>query len=290
MTEKTSAALGLFDGIHLGHRRVLELALKNAEKGLAPAVFTFEPDTVLKKPSGCDGYIYTAEEKTRILEKMGFDRIFSPSFADICGLSGEDFARDILAKKMNVAAVCCGRDFRFGKKASCGVEELRKFGEKYGFQVFIAEDASLDGKIVSSGEIRRLLTNGDITRANRLLGAPYAVSAEVVNGAALGRTIGFPTANQLFGNNQLVPKFGVYKAETTIDGVTYAAMTNIGVKPTVEYGGIPLAETHICGFSGDIYGRIIQVRLLEFIRPEKKFGSVNELKKQITDDLQKSIV
>lgn len=290
MTEKTSVALGLFDGIHLGHRKVLELALKNAEKGYAPAVFTFEPHTVLKKPTGCDGYIYTTAEKLRILKNMGFGCVYSPDFSNICGLSGEEFARDILAGRMNAASVCCGNNFRFGKKASCGITELREYGEKYGFEVYVAEDEFLEGTMVSSGEIRRLLTNGDITRANRLLGAPYAVSAEIVTGAALGRTIGFPTANQLFEDNQLVPKFGVYRAETEIDGKIYRAMTNIGIKPTVDYGGKPLAETYISGFSGDIYGRTIQVRLLEFIRPEKKFGSVDELKKQITEDLQKSII
>ncbi|MBR6581273.1 MAG: riboflavin biosynthesis protein RibF [Ruminococcus sp.] len=289
MAEKTSAALGLFDGVHIGHRRVLELALKNAENGLVPAVFTFEPDTVLKKPTGCDGYIYTAAEKLRILKNLGFNEIYSPSFSHICGMSGEEFARDILAKELNVAAVCCGNNFRFGKNASCGTEELRKFGKKYGFDVFVAEDASLEGTVVSSGEIRRLLLNGNIALANRLLGAPYAVSAEVVKGAALGRTIGFPTANQLFADNQLVVKFGVYRAETVIDGITYQAMTNIGIKPTVDYGGKPLAETFISGFSGDIYGRMIQVQLLEFMRPEKKFGSVDELKAQIADDLKKSI-
>ncbi len=290
MSEKTSIALGLFDGVHMGHRRVLDLALKNAEKGYIPAVFTFEPERVLKKPTGSSGYIYTAAEKARILKNLGFNAIFSRPFASVCGLSGEEFARDILAKELNVAAVCCGNNFRFGKNASCGKEELHEFGKKYGFEVFIAEDVSIDGTVVSSGEIRRLLLNGDIAQANRLLGAPYAVSAEVVKGAALGRTIGFPTANQLFGENQLVVKFGVYRAETEIDGITYQAMTNIGVKPTVDYGGKPLAETFISGFSGDIYGRTIQVRLLEFIRPEKKFGSVDELKAQIADDLQKTII
>ncbi len=287
---KTSIALGLFDGVHTGHRRVLELALENAEKGYTPAVFTFEPHTVLKKPTGCGGYIYTAAEKLRILKNMGFDCVHSPDFGDICGLLGEEFARDILADRMKAAYVCCGNNFRFGKNASCGVEELRELGKKYGFEVRTAEDEFLDGTMVSSGRIRHLLASGDILQANRLLGAHYAVSAEVVTGAALGRTIGFPTANQLFEDNQLVPKFGVYRAETEIDGVTYRAMTNIGIKPTVNYGGKPLAETYISGFSGDIYGRTIQVKLLEFIRSEKKFGSVDELKKQITEDLQKTII
>lgn len=288
MAEKTVAALGLFDGVHLGHRRVLELALKRAENGLKPVIFTFEPDSVLKKPTGSGGYIYSAAEKLRILKNLGFEAVFSPSFAELCSMTGEDFAKKIIAGELNASAVCCGRDFRFGRNASCGTDELREFGEKYGFEVCIAEDVALDGDIVSSGKIRRLLAEGDISKANCLLGVPYAVSAEVVNGAALGRTIGFPTANQLFGENQLVPKFGVYGGEVTMDGRDYPTMTNIGMKPTVNYGGMPLAETYICGFSGDIYGRTIQVRLLEFIRPEHKFGSVDELKKQIAEDVKKA--
>ncbi len=286
MAEKTSVALGLFDGIHLGHRKVLGLALNNRENGTIPAVFTFAPENVLNKPTGKDGFIYNSDEKFRILQNMGFNRIYSPDFSKVCNMSGEDFAKEILFEKLNASDVFCGNDFRFGRNASCGAEDLRKFGEKFGFCVFITDDAFYNGSVVSSGEIRQLLLNGDINRANLLLGMPYAVSAEVVNGAKLGRTIGFPTANQLFVENQLVPKFGVYRAETEIDGVTYSAMTNIGRKPTVNYGGFPLAETHICGFSGNIYGRTIQVRLLEFIRSEKKFGSVEELTAQIAEDMK----
>ncbi len=286
MAEKTSVALGLFDGVHLGHRKVLELALKSSENGTIPAVFTFAPENVLHKPTGKDGYIYDSQEKQRILREMGFNTIYSPHFSHVCHMTGEAFAKEILVKRLNVAEVFCGENFHFGKNASCGVADLRKFGEKLGFRVTVAEDAFYNGKIVSSGEIRQLLLNGDIVGANELLGCPYAVSAQVVDGAKLGRTIGFPTANQLYRENQLVPKFGVYRGKTEIDGVTYSTMTNIGRKPTVNYGGIPLAETYICGFSGDIYGRIIQVKLLEFIRPEKKFNSVEELTAQIAEDIE----
>lgn len=286
INKKTSVALGLFDGVHLGHRAVLELALKNAVNGRAPSVFTFMPDTVLRKQTGADGYIYPQAEKERILKALGFGMIYSPPFSEICGMTGEEFAENILAKKMNAEAVCCGTDFRFGKNASCGVGELKKLGERYGFEVFTAEDVMLDGNIVSSGLIRRLLGDGDVKAAEKYLSAPYSVCGEVVSGAHIGRTIGFPTANQLFEDGQLVVRFGVYASRVTVDGKAFPAMTNIGIKPTVDYDGKPLAETHIIGFSGDIYGKKIRTSLVEFIRPEKKFSSVEELKHQIKDDMR----
>lgn len=287
IAEKTSVALGLFDGVHLGHRAVLRLALLNTKKGCKSAVFTFRPDAVLRKRAGDKGYIYTFEEKQRILKNCGFDEIYSPSFSEMCDMTGEEFAVRILVGKMNAAAVCCGNDFRFGKNAACGVEELRKFGRIYGFEVFTADDVTLNGTAVSSGRIRQLLLNGDIKQANSFLDAPYTIAKEVVSGAALGRTIGYPTANQLFEDGQLVPKFGVYAAEVTVNGKSCRAMTNIGIKPTVQYGGKPLAETYISRFSGNLYGSVIQVKLLDFIRPEQKFNSIDELKKQISADIEK---
>lgn len=286
INKKTSVALGLFDGVHLGHRAVLDLALKNAVNCRVPSVFTFMPDTVLKKQTGSDGYIYPQAVKEHILKELGFGMIYSPSFSEICEMTGEEFAENILVKKMNAEAVCCGTDFRFGKNASCGVSELKKLGERYGFEVFTAEDVTLDGNIVSSGLIRRLLSEGDVKSAEKYLSAPYSICSNVVNGAHLGRTIGFPTANQLFEDGQLVVRFGVYASRVTVDGKTFPAMTNIGVKPTVEYDGKPLAETHIIGFEGDIYGKKIKTSLVEFIRPEMKFSSVEELKKQIENDLK----
>lgn len=284
--KKTSVALGLFDGVHLGHRAVLGLALKNAVNHRVPSVFTFMPDTVLKKNTGTDGYIYPQAEKERILNELGFCRIYSPPFTEICGMTGEEFAENILVKKMNAEAVCCGTDFRFGKNASCGVSELKKFGERYGFEIFTADDVTLDGNIVSSGLIRRLLSEGDVKSAEKYLSEPYSICSEVVSGAHLGRTIGFPTANQLFEDGQLVVRFGVYASRVTIDGKVYRGMTNIGVKPTVDYNGKPLAETYIIGFSGDIYGKKIRTSLVDFVRPEKKFSSVEELKNQIENDIR----
>lgn len=286
--KRTAIALGMFDGVHLGHRAVLELAQKEKENGLLPSIFTFSPNAVLRKSSGTSGFIYSHLQKLSLLE--GFGGVFSADFKIVKPFTGEDFVQRYLRDMSNAAVVCCGADFRFGRGASCGVDDLRRFGEKYGFEVKTAEDVCIDGMVVSSGEIRRRLIEGDVAGANKLLGRPYFIQGKVVHGAELGRTIGFPTINQTYEEGQLVPKYGVYASRITIDGKTFSAVTNIGVKPSVGYEGSPIAETHIIGFSGDLYGKTIVTELLGFIRPERKFDSVEELKMQIAEDTKYSLL
>ncbi len=287
-TKKCAVALGLFDGVHLGHRAVLNLALEQKKNGLTPAVFTFNPVAVLRKTSGQDGYIYNWTQKFYILENLGFsgENIHFVDFEEVCGLTGEEFCENILKNRfLNAEVVCCGNDFRFGKNASCGVEELRNFGEKYGFEVHTADDVKIDGITVSSSEIRQLLLNGDIERANRLLGMSYRISGKVIHGNEIGRTINFPTINQEYSDGQLVVKYGVYQTVTDVDGVRYPSITNVGVKPTIKGERKPLAETHILDFNGDLYNEYIEVEFCRFIRSEMKFSSVDELKKQISKDI-----
>lgn len=289
-TKKTAVALGLFDGVHLGHRAVLKAAYEQKQNGLIPCAFTFPPESVVRKSGGKGGYIYTSDVKYRMLRgSCGIESIISPAFEDICGISGERFAKTILSEQLNAAFVCCGNDFRFGREAACGVKELRTFGKKYNFEVQTVDDVCKADSVISSSEIRRLLLNGDLDRANLFLGEPYTIIREVSHGAQLGRSIGFPTINQLFGNGQLVPEYGVYASRTMADGKWYPSMTNIGMKPTVEYGGMPLAETYIHGYSGDLYDKTVQVVLLKFIRPERKFNSLDELKIQISADIDAAV-
>lgn len=282
--KKTAAALGLFDGVHLGHRAVLGAAAEMAGQGLAPCAFTFPPDCASSK--GAAGYIYGEAEKSFILSNaFGIENVLSPPFDDVCGMDGESFAREIIRGEMNAAIVFCGKDFRFGRGASCGTAELAAFGEKYGFDVKTVDDVFYGGERVSSTAIRSLIEKGDVRKAGILLGEPYMILKNVEKGAAIGRTIGFPTINQLFDKGRLVPAFGVYASRTYIGGECYPSVTNIGVKPTVDYGGAPLAETHICGFSGDLYGKLLRVSLTDFIRPEMKFSSLDELREQIDSDI-----
>lgn len=287
ITEKTAVALGLFDGVHLGHRKIIEFTKRFEECGFAPTVFTFGSSGITEKQGRRQEYIYTDPQKETILEKLGMRYCFSADFSSLKNLSGEEFMREILLKKLNAYHVVCGHDFRFGRNAECGIEELIRYGQKHGFGVVIGPDIMQNGEKISSQRIRELLENGKIKEANRLLGARYNIAGEVVHGNELGRTLDFPTINQKFSIGQLVPKRGVYHTLTEIDGRKYTSVTNVGVKPTVEKNIQPLAETHILDFSGDLYGKTVKVEFCGYIRGEMKFASVEELKKQVHKDIAK---
>lgn len=288
MTNKrTAVALGLFDGVHLGHRAVIAAAMAQHENGLSASVFTFEPECALKKTGGSSGYIYTRTEKEILLyDQIGVDDIISPRFESLCGLSGEEFAEEILCRQLRAAHVCCGDDFKFGKNAACGAQELIRFGKRFGFEVEVVGAVEYNGSIVSSSRIRELLLGGDIAAANELLGSAYFISATVTDGNHIGRTIDFPTINQDFAEGQLVPGYGVYSTFTNVGGRILPSVTNVGVKPTIEGVRRPLAETHIIGYNGDLYGENVDVSFNSFIRPEMKFNSLDELKAQINADIQ----
>ncbi len=283
---KKSVALGIFDGVHLGHRAVMKLT----EDSKFPAVFTFNNTSLHTKQGRVIEYIYTDEQKSAIIKSLGIRKIFSENFSDIRDMSGSEFAENIIAGKLNAASVACGRDFRFGRDASCGINELAALGRKYGFEVRVSEDVLYGGKAVSSGRIRSLLSEGDVTEAAELLGRSYMISGRIVHGRQIGRTLDFPTVNQLFYEGQLVPKFGVYASSVLIGRWHYESVTNIGVKPTIGGDSFPLAETHIIGFTGDLYGRELNVELRGFIRPEMKFNSLDELKEQISKDISYSLL
>lgn len=272
--EKTAVALGIFDGVHCGHRLIISHA---CDYGYFPAVFTFRTESVKVKHGKPFEYICTNDQKLHNFAKMGVEYVLSPDFDDIRNMTGEEFIKNILVGCMNVGAVVCGDNFRFGKDASCGVEELEFFGEKYGFLV---EVTKLKENDFSSEKFRTMLRNGELSKEN-----PYILYGEVVHGNQIGRTINFPTLNQNYATGQLVPKYGVYCTRTEIDGIMYNSITNVGVKPTVAGERLPLAETHILDFSGNLYGRNIEVEFCKFIRPEMKFSSVEELKKQISRDI-----
>lgn len=286
--QKTAVALGLFDGVHLGHLAVISKAVNMKEYGLIPSVFTFFTDTVKHKQGRSVEYIYSAGYKDKLIRSAGIEKILSVEFSQLKDLSGDEFIKRILLDELNAGYVVCGNDFRFGKNASCGFEQLVEFGKKYGFTAEAAEDVTEYGERVSSCSIRNFLKSGNIAKANELLGKNYTVSGNVMDGNHLGRTISFPTINQHFQYGQLVPSYGVYSGTAEINGIRYRTVTNIGTKPTVEGERSPLAETHILGFSGDIYGEYIEVELHSFIRPERKFGSLDELKMQIEADIQKA--
>jgi len=275
-----AVALGFFDGVHLGHRTVLRSALTAAEDhALTPTVFTF--DTLPKLVGG--GLLLSREESDRRLEQLGFSERITASFAALRDLSPETFVREILVNTLHAAVVCCGENFRFGKDGIGDVSTLEHWGQIFGFDVQVLPLVTADGEPISSTRIRRALTAGDMLAVNRLLGHPYEVTATVVSGARLGRTIGTPTINQNLPPETVKPPFGVYASVVEVDGRVHHAVTNLGIKPTVG-GREPLAETCILDYDGDLYGHTVTVRPVQFLRAEQTFDSVEELRLQIQKD------
>lgn len=284
--EKTAVALGLFDGLHLGHRDVLRRVTELAADGFCPAVFTFETDTVTSKGEGGVEVLLSRELKYEFFERLGIAYLLSPDFAEIRSMSAEDFVRAILFERLNAGAVVCGKDFTFGRGGKSGAAELTTLCGEYGIQVIVIPPALVDGEVVSSTLIRKCITDGDIEKANRLLGYEFQFRLPVVKGNELGRTMNFPTINQYFPKRQIVPRFGVYYSRTEIDGKAYFSITNVGIKPTIGNETAPLAETYIMDYSGDLYGQSIRVSLNAFIRPEIKFSGVQALFAQIASDIE----
>ena len=282
---ETAVALGIFDGIHKGHRAVLERTKEAGSLKLAPAVFTFNTQSIRTKHDEPYQFIMSDKEKLQMLDETGMEYVCSPDFEILKEMSAEDFVRLVLIEKMKAKAVVCGPEFRFGKGAGCGCSELRQFGKKYGFEVLLVEPFIIDNIPVSSSYIKELIKNGDVAKAEEFLGRRPSVFGEVIHGNEIGRTIDFPTINQAFYENQVIPKFGVYVSETLVSGKSFRSVTNIGVKPTVENNGKPVCETHLLDFSGDLYGSTVRVTLLEYIRGECRFGSLDELKEQIGKDI-----
>ena len=283
----TAVALGLFDGVHRGHQAVIRAAADCAPE-LMPAVFTFRFDTravVTKKQFGT---LLRPELKAKKLEENGIRFMLEPPFSTIMKMEPERFIQGILFNFMHAKAVFCGEDFRFGKNAAGDTRLLRAACQKNGVRFEIVRPVLDDGVPVSSTRIRAALREGDVPLANRLLGSPYMTCGTVVHGRHMGHSLGFPTINQLFSPEDLIPRFGVYATIVEVDGKEYVGATDIGVKPTVGDGYAPAAETFILDFDGDLYGRNIVIRYYAFLRGEKRFDSLEELTKTVLDNAKQA--
>ncbi len=284
----TAVAMGLFDGIHHGHRTVIRSAIDIAEQipGIDPAVFTFDTATVTSKGDGGVKYIHSRDMKFELIDRLGVRYIYSPDFMNFKDLTGEEFVELVLCDKLSAKFVICGKDFRFGKGAACGIAELDKLCRKRGIQVRTVAPVLEDGgQRISSTMIRELIAEGQIELANSLLDSKFTFRLPVAYGRQLGRTIDFPTINQYLSQRQVMPRFGVYVSRTEVWGRLYRSITNVGVKPTVR-SDVPLAETYIIDFEGgELYGEMAKVSLISFIRDEKKFDSIEQLKNQIAADI-----
>ena len=280
----TFLALGSFDGLHLGHMEVLESALKlSREKGLRPSVMLFDrhPAQVLfgKAPP----QLMSDAEKEETLKKMGF-AVVRERFSRIKDLPPETFLEEIYTR-LGVRGIACGFNFRFGKNGAGTTADLSEFCGRKGIALSIADPVIFNGEPVSSTRIRSELENGNVQSAALMLGRRFAIEAEVVRGDGRGTEMGFPTANQFIFDGSVCPKFGVYAAETEIDGKTYPVAVNIGIRPTIKTETL-ISESFIIGYSGDLYGRRIRISLIEYVRPESDFGSIDRLKNQLALDIK----
>lgn len=276
-------ALGKFEGLHEGHmlliRKVTELASDNDMAGV-----------VLTVDVPCDKAINVAKERYDILEGSGVDYVveckFSPGFA---ALLPDEFVKNILVDKLDAKYVIIGKDFRYGNKRSGDYESMIESGKKYGFDVIVFDKLMIEGNIVSSSLIRKLILEGDVCNVVKYMGRHYSVTGTVTHGKMLGRTIGFPTINIFPDKNKLLPKYGVYATYVIIDGIRYNSITNIGTNPTVSDGEEVIVETHIIEYAGDLYDQTVEVYFVKRIRDEKKFDSIDELKRQLNSDRQKAM-
>ncbi len=284
-------ALGNFDGVHLGHQAVIRCALEvGRENGRRVVAATFDPHPrAVIRPGTEPWLLSTPEERRELLLSCGVDDVHVIRFdAELSQKSPEEFVEDVLVGELYASDVVVGENFRFGHKASGGVEELSKTlrrggGEAHPVQIRGLEDG--DGGEISSSQIRSLLSEGDVAGASRLLGRTYAMHGEVVTGDQRGATIGFPTANLSPDPRVLVPARGVYVGYARLaSGERYTACTNVGVAPTFERRENRV-EAHLLEFEGDLYGQRLEVGFEERLRPERKFSGLEELKAQISRDV-----
>lgn len=276
----SSVSLGKFDGIHKGHRYLLSKIKE--KKQLVSTAFTFEMGKTPK--------IYTQSEKNRILEALGIEReIIFPFREETKKMSAEEFIEKILVEKLDAKYICVGEDFRFGKERSGDIHTLKKFQERYGYQVETVKKLTCQEEIISSTKIRGYLQDGNLEMVNLFLGQNFFVSGEVRRGEAIGRKLKSPTANLITEKDKLLPKFGVYAVTVEVDGTNYFGVANVGVKPTVGDFAEGI-ETHLFHFEKNIYGEKISVNFCKFLREERRFSSLSALKDQIEEDKKKAFV
>lgn len=291
-TKKTILTLGTFDGVHIGHKKILKKLIQNTQNNeFESLVLTFfpHPRMVLETQSNIK-LLNTIAEKTSLLEAIGIDNLvvhpFDKAFSQ---LSAEEFVRSILVDQFQIHKIIIGYDHRFGRNRTADINDLIGFGEKYGFEVEQISVKELNDISVSSTKIRTAIGQGNMSLANSYLGYDYFLSGKVVEGKRLGRTIGFPTANlQINGDYKLIPLNGVYVVKSILAGQTVFGMMNIGFNPTVG-GDKQTIEIHYFDFEANLYQQEIEVSILHYIRAEQKFESVALLQQQLNKDKKTAI-
>jgi len=289
---KTYVTIGTFDGVHIGHQKVLSKLITSAKKNLATSVLlTFfpHPRMVLQKEKEIK-LINTIDERIKLLEKIGLEIVVIQEFTeDFSQQTALDFVKNILVKTLNISKLIIGYDHHFGKNREGNFKQLESYGKTYDFKVIEIPKQDINDIAVSSTKIRKAIENGNMKVANSYLGYYFMLTGEVVKGKNLGEKIGFPTANlQIKETYKLLPKTGSYIVKSIIENNTVYGMMNIGFRPTIS-GKNQTIEVHFFNFDKDLYGKEIQIDVLSFLRDEKKFESIEDLKNQLIKDKQKSL-
>lgn len=288
--ERSVVTVGTFDGFHLGHQSILEQIREIARQhpGLLTTIITFDPHPkkIVGDPAKIDVRVLTTtREKLQIFKDAGIDQTLVIRFTSgFAGLSSAEFIRNFLVEKLAVAEMVIGYDHQFGRNREGGIEELNKMGTEYGFGVHQVSQFEKDGTLISSTLIRQLIMNGDVEKAAYFMGRPYTIHGIVKKGDGRGRQMGFPTANiEVDHPDKLIPGRGVYAVDVMVDGQLYKAMMNIGIRPTFDLEYLTL-EAHLFNFKDLLYEKEIEVQFKKFIRHEKKFSGLEELKQQLEKD------
>ncbi|MBQ3553245.1 MAG: bifunctional riboflavin kinase/FAD synthetase [Clostridia bacterium] len=284
----TAVAIGNFDGLHMGHRKLMDMLAQVAKENDVPSViYTFDkhPINVIKGENTLP-LIADNTYKQELLANCEADTLFFENFESIKDLSPEDFVRDILVGKLNMKIAVVGRHNHYGKDSKGDVKLLRELGQEYGFAVYMIEPLYFGDVVCSSSKIRELIADGEIEKANEMLGHPFKISNVVVKDKMLGRTLGFPTANMIPDPGLLLPQVGVYGTNTLAGGKRYPSITNIGAALTIGEGEPVRIETYIIGFEGDLYGETLEVEFLTKIRDNEHFDGLDSLKSQLEKDVE----
>ncbi|MBA4275424.1 bifunctional riboflavin kinase/FAD synthetase [Flavobacterium sp.] len=285
--KKTILTLGTFDGVHMGHRKILEKVTQNTKNGeYESVVLTFfpHPRMVLQGESEVK-LLNTLSEKIDLLEKIGIQNLVIHPFDETFSrLTAEEFVETVLVNQFHIQKIIIGHDHRFGRNRTANIDDLIAFGVQHNFEVEQISVQEIDAVSISSTKIRTALLTGNMALANEFLGYDYFMSGTVLKGKQLGRTVGFPTANlQIDENYKLIPQNGVYVVKSIINQKTIFGMMNIGFNPTVAGKNLSI-EIHFFNFDADLYDQKISVSLLEYLRPEQKFDSIDLLKQQLVKD------
>lgn len=284
--EKTAVAIGKFDGIHKGHRLLLDEIIKAKEKGLCAAVFTFDPVPAAFFSGQAVKELTTLQEKRECFLEMGIDYLVEyPLNEKSASVKPEEYVKGFLLDQMQASLVVAGSDITFGEKGAGNAALLKDIACLNACDVKILDKLQYQGKDISSTFVRELVEQGKMEEADKLLGEPFFLSGTVVHGNEIGRTIGFPTINVMPPSNKILPPNGVYFSKVIVEGKAYNGITNIGNKPTVGAGYQKGAETFLYDFNGNLYDCRVKIELLHFVRKECKFSDFAELKEAIADNV-----